>query len=66
MKEFNIRVSSVLPGATKTASWEGINLPDSRFINPDDIANLIFNFYCTPNTINVEEILIRPMEGDIF
>lgn len=66
MKEYNIRVSSVLPGATKTASWEGTNLPDERFINPDDIANLIFDFFKTPNTMNVEEILIRPFKGDII
>lgn len=66
MKNYNIRVSSVLPGATKTASWEGTDLPDNRFINPDDVANLIYNFYNTPNSLNVEEILIRPMEGDIF
>jgi hypothetical protein len=65
MKEHNIRVSSVLPGATKTASWEGSDLPDDRFINPDDIASLIFNFYKTPKSLNIEEILIRPMKGDI-
>jgi short-subunit dehydrogenase len=66
MKKYNIRVSSILPGATKTASWEGTDLPDNRFINPDDVANLIYNFYNTPITLNVEEILIRPLEGDIF
>ncbi len=66
MKKYNIRVSSVLPGATRTGSWEGTNLPDSRFINPDDIANLIYDFYNTPITLNVEEILIRPMKGDII
>lgn len=66
MKKYNIRVSSILPGATKTASWEGTDLPDNRFINPDDVANLIYDFYSTPITLNVEEILIRPMEGDIF
>lgn len=65
MKEHNIRVSSVLPGATKTASWEGSDLPDDRFINPDDIASLIFNFYKTSKSLNIEEILIRPMKGDI-
>ena len=65
MKEYNIRVSSVMPGATLTASWEGTELPSERFINPEDVANLIFNFYETPLSMNIEEILIRPFNGDI-
>mgnify|MGYP000079455936 CR=1 FL=1 len=65
MKEFNIRVSSVLPGATNTDSWKGSNIPPERFMAPEDIANLIFYFYKTPVNINVEEILIRPIQGDI-
>ena len=65
MKEYNIRVSSVMPGATLTASWEGTELPSERFINPEDVANLIFNFYETPLGMNIEEILIRPFKGDI-
>ena len=65
MKEYNIRVSSVLPGATLTASWEGTELPSERFINPEDVANLIYNFYETPVTMNIEEIIIRPLKGDI-
>lgn len=65
MKEYNIRVSSVMPGATLTASWEGTELPSERFINPEDVANLIYNFYETPVTMNIEEIIIRPLKGDI-
>ena len=65
LKEFNIRVSTVLPGATNTSSWESSDLPAERFIDPDDIANLIFDFYKTPATMNIEEILIRPFLGDI-
>ena len=40
-------------------------LPSERFINPEDVANLIFNFYETPLGMNIEEILIRPFKGDI-
>lgn len=65
MKEFNIRVSSVLPGATNTDSWKGSTIPPERFMDPSDIANLIFYFYKTPVNVNVEEILIRPIQGDI-
>jgi short-subunit dehydrogenase len=65
LKQHNIRVSSVMPGATLTASWQGTNLPDERFINPDDLANLLFTFYNTPVSMVVEEIVIRPLKGDI-
>src|SRR5690349_17406650 len=32
LKPYNVRVTSVMPGATKTASWEGTDLPDERFM----------------------------------
>ena len=38
LKEFNIKVTAVLPGATLTASWEGVDLPEERFIKVEDIA----------------------------
>ncbi|MBR9998476.1 MAG: SDR family oxidoreductase [Cyclobacteriaceae bacterium] len=65
MKSFNIRVSAVLPGATYTASWEGTDLPPERFIKAEDVAEVIWNAYSlSPRTV-VEEILIRPMAGDL-
>jgi short-subunit dehydrogenase len=65
MKDFNIRVSAVLPGATYTASWEGSDLPPERFIKPEDVAEIIWNAYSLSPASVVEEILIRPMAGDI-
>ncbi|MBL7876963.1 MAG: SDR family NAD(P)-dependent oxidoreductase, partial [Cyclobacteriaceae bacterium] len=65
LKEHGIRVTAVLPGATKTASWAGSTLPDSRFIKPEDVAETIFSAYSlSPNAV-VEELLIRPQLGDI-
>ena len=45
LKEFGIRVTAVIAGATKTASWEGTNLPDERFMNVEDIADAIYATY---------------------
>ncbi len=65
LKEFGIRVTAVLPGATKTASWAGSTLPDSRFMKPEDVAEAVFSAYSlSPHSV-VEEILIRPQLGDI-
>ncbi len=65
LKKDNIRVTAVLPGATLTDSWKGTTLPDSRFIDVDDVATLIFQAWSVSGRTVVEEILIRPMEGDI-
>ncbi|MBX7108368.1 MAG: SDR family oxidoreductase [Chitinophagales bacterium] len=65
MIPYNIRVTAVIAGATLTASWDGINLPDERFMKPADIARSIWNaFTLSPQSV-VEEILIRPAQGDI-
>jgi short-subunit dehydrogenase len=65
MKAHNVRVTAVLPGATFTGSWSGTTLPSSRFMRPEDIASAIYNAYSIGETAVVEEILIRPVEGDI-
>ena len=65
LKDHNIRVTAVLPGATRTASWDGVNLPDERFIRPEDVAEAIFGAYSLSPRSVVEEILIRPQLGDI-
>ena len=64
-REHGIRTITFMPGATRTASWDGTDLPDERFIPPDDIADLVYSTYAvSPQTV-VEEILIRPQLGDI-
>lgn len=65
LKEYNIKVTAVLPGATKTASWDGVDLPDDRFIKPEDVADSIYGVYKLSKNTVVEEILIRPQLGDI-
>ena len=65
VKEYNIRVTTVLPGAVLTDSWSGAGLPSSRFIKPEDIAEMIFSIHGLSRQTVVEEILIRPLEGDI-
>jgi short-subunit dehydrogenase len=65
LKSFNIRVTAVMPGATKTASWEGTSLPDERFMKVEDIAETVFGAYSLSKRSVVEEIIIRPQLGDI-
>ncbi|MEI9920506.1 MAG: SDR family oxidoreductase [Bacteroidota bacterium] len=65
LKESGVRVTAVLPGATLTASWEGTNLPDERFINSIDVAEAVWGAYNLSKRTVVEEILIRPQLGDL-
>lgn len=65
LKKHSIRVTAVMPGATKTRSWEGAGLPDERFIPAEDIASTVYAAWALSPRSVVEEIIIRPMEGDI-
>ena len=64
-KNQGIRVTTLLPGATLTPSWEGTDLPPERFMPPEDIAAAVYDIYrLSPRTV-VEEIILRPQAGDI-
>jgi len=65
LKPFGIKVSSVLPGATFTDSWASSGLPESRFMKPEDIADVVWGAYSLSPGCVVEEILLRPLAGDI-
>ena len=65
LKPHNVRVTSVLPGATLTASWEGTELPPDRFMPPEDVAETILAAYRLSKRTVVEEVVVRPQLGDI-
>jgi short-subunit dehydrogenase len=65
MKAHGVKVTSVLPGATLTDSWEGVDVPAERFMKPEDVAQAIWACWkLSPQTV-IEELLIRPQLGDI-
>ncbi len=65
LKGDGIKVTSILPGATYTSSWEGVDLPVERFMKSEDVAEAVWSAYqMSPQTV-VEEIVIRPQLGDI-
>ena len=65
LKPHGIRVVAILPGATLTDSWAGAGLPYARFMPAEDVAEAAFMAWrMSPRTV-VEDILLRPMLGDI-
>ena len=65
LKPHGVKVTAILPGATLTASWEGTDLPEDRFMKPQDVADSAWAAYTLSKSAVVEEILIRPQLGDI-
>jgi hypothetical protein len=65
LKPAGVRVTAVIPGATRTDSWAGSALPDSRFMKPEDVAEAIYSAYSLSAHTVVEEIVLRPQLGDI-
>lgn len=65
MKEHGLRVTAVMPGATLTASWEGVDLPEERFMKAEDVAEAIWAAWTLSDRTVVEELLLRPQLGDI-
>jgi len=65
LKNTGIKVTCIMPGAVRTDSWNGTDLPDSRFIPAEDIAKTIYSVFELSNNSVIEEIIIRPQLGDI-
>lgn len=65
LKDNAIKVTSVLPGATWSNSWAGINLPRERLMEANDIAIAIWGALQMSTSAVVEEIVLRPQLGDL-
>jgi short-subunit dehydrogenase len=65
LKDEGIRVTAVMPGATLTLSWGGTSHRSGRFMPPEDIAESIYAAYALSDRTVVEELVLRPQEGDL-
>ena len=65
MKPHSIKVTSIMPGATWSASWGDAPFALDRLMPPEDVAKAVIA--CTklgPSSV-IEEITIRPQLGDL-
>ena len=65
LKPYNIKVTTVYPGAVYTSSWEGSGVGISRIMDVNDIAEMIYAASSLSPQACVEDIVIRPQLGDI-
>ena len=65
LKQKHIKVTSIMPGATWSASWEGVDLPESRLMQATDIAKIVWSALEMSPSAVIEDIVIRPQLGDL-
>ena len=65
MKEHNIKVTAVLPGAAYTDSWAASGINPQRIMEASDIAELVYTSSHLSPQACVEEIIVRPQLGDL-
>lgn len=65
LKETGIKVTTIMPGATWSNSWAGIDLPKSRLMQANDIAESVWSLFEMSPAAVVEEIILRPQLGDL-
>jgi short-subunit dehydrogenase len=65
LKPYNIKVTTVFPGAAYTDSWASSGIDEKRFMEAEDIAKMIFAASQLSPQACVEEIILRPQLGDI-
>lgn len=65
LKDQGIKVTAIMPGATWSDSWAGVDLPFERLMEAKDIADSVWSAYNLGKSAVVEEIVIRPQLGDL-
>jgi short-subunit dehydrogenase len=65
LKDKGIKVTAVYPGATYTNSWAGSGVAPTRIMEAEDIAKMIFAATQLSPQAVVEDIVMRPLLGDL-
>lgn len=65
LKETGVKVTSIMPGATWSNSWAGVDLPENRLMKASDIAEVVVAALKLSPSAVVEDIVIRPQLGDL-
>lgn len=67
VRKHNIRVINVIPGATETSMWSQEIRKEKGVLmmNPESIARIIVSNYLQKDNLVTEEIVLRPITGDL-
>jgi 3-oxoacyl-[acyl-carrier protein] reductase len=64
-RKYGIQTTAFLPGATDTAIWGDANVDRGRMMTPDQVANVIEHICCSDPATMVEDVVLRPIGGDL-
>ncbi|HWV72130.1 MAG TPA: SDR family NAD(P)-dependent oxidoreductase [Pseudosphingobacterium sp.] len=62
---YGVKVTEIIPGSTFTSSWEGVTIPEERFVAATDIAQAVIACLNMSKGANVDEIVITPLHRDV-
>lgn len=65
LKEHQVKVTAICPGATYTPSWEGSGVEPARIMEANDVVKMLWSAYNLSPQANVENIVMRPVKGDL-
>jgi short-subunit dehydrogenase len=67
VRKHNIRIINIIPGATETSMWtqEIRKEKGELMMNPESIARIIVSAYLQKDNLVTEEIVLRPVTGDL-
>mgnify|MGYP001502639426 CR=1 FL=1 len=66
LRDYNVKVSSVYPGAIDTEFWDSINVdfPRNEMLSIDDLSETILHVIKAPNSSVIEDVVVRRTAGD--
>jgi short-subunit dehydrogenase len=65
LKPYSIKVTCIYPGAVYTDSWAATGVSPGRIMKPSDIADTIVQISKLSPQAVVEDLVIRPLLGDL-
>ncbi|HSQ45124.1 MAG TPA: SDR family oxidoreductase [Ginsengibacter sp.] len=65
LKPYDIKVTAVYPGAVYTSSWADSGVEPKRIMEIGDITEMIYAASLLSPQACVEDIVIRPLQGDL-
>jgi short-subunit dehydrogenase len=67
IRRFNIKVSNIFPGNIDTPMWDSKARAryKNRMMTPREVADIIVNVANQPKKVVLEDVIIRPIKGDL-
>ncbi len=62
-----IKIVNVYPGAVLTSIWQPQHREryGQRMMKPEEVARIVYEISCQPESMMVEEVILRPQGGDL-